>query len=287
MNTEPIITFVCDMCQKIENYDDRFCYNGQDLCIECYSRDEEEEEPVSDCHQHYLAGQYDCPKCAVEQPKETVLNCLTFIIDRIVDQETNDIKENECPVCMEQMKDPEIAPEGYHIFHIKNKKAGSYCAHQHCQECYFALLNLDNKCSICRQHLMEEEEEMPGLIAEDEEDGPCQDCGRLHSPIWGPADELQGIWCDDCYNSRVDYLDQQAAEAEVGQDGPCNFCNAVDGHWCADVSWCLCDNCYDNCYIQDADEQPHLCEICQAPGATIRPERPDSEWLCDNCEDGH
>ena len=62
MNTEPVITFVCDMCQKIENYDDRFCYNFQDLCIDCYEVVEEvvEEEEEMDrlygdnpCYQHY------------------------------------------------------------------------------------------------------------------------------------------------------------------------------------------------------------------------------------------
>jgi hypothetical protein len=252
MNTEPI-TFVCDMCQKIENYDDRFCYNFQDLCIDCYSIEGPDEDQEMDrlygddpCYQHYKAGQFHCHICYIEQPKETVLNCLTFIIDRIVDEETNDIKQNECPVCMEQMKDPEIAPEGHHIFHIKNKKTGSYCAHQHCQECYFALLNLDNKCSICRQLLMEEEEEMPALCDDDSDDDEgCDDCGRGHSHLTEPADEIQGRFCDDCYNSRVDYNDQQASIDEVGQDGPCNFCNSVDGEWRADVDWCLCNNCYD------------------------------------------
>ena len=129
-----------------------------------------------------------------------IQNCLTFICNRIVDEETNTIKKNECPVCMEQMKDP-VDPDDYDD---KVKYNGFYCDHLHCLECYFAIMELDEKCSICRQFFKKQLEQMKDPVEEEEEEDEEEfnicECCHNEAPWDG---QLGVTLCNQCYSSEV------------------------------------------------------------------------------------
>jgi len=207
-------------CSECCGYCGNKCYaNGVWHCEE-YIKDQEEEEERerlygdNPCYQHYRDGvSYYCDICRIikcdkcqlsiqerntinglcqfcyvpEKVSNPVADCLTFIIDRIVDAETNSIKENECPVCMEQ-----IPTDRCDLI-----TTGDNCEHHHCGNCLHYLENSTNKCSICRSVLKEPE---PADIAEEEEEfTTCEYCDNEV-----PWDGHLGVrLCNECYSSEV------------------------------------------------------------------------------------
>ena len=258
-------TFNCDMCQQIENYDDRFCFNGQDLCIDCYSRDDEKD-----------------PNCFIEQPKVTVLNCLTFIIDRIIDEETNAIKENECPICMEQMTE-----DGY--------KIGENCDHKTCDNCFCELITTTNKCCICRAVL--EGEEMPGLTNDDSSDEEaeeyleCQLCGSSNENVRWRAHSAQ-IWCNSCEEGQIEcHLCENWCWGDEN-GGVCGDCRSnlccerceISADWTEELGIAICVPCYNNDVENGTIENASLrCLKCGKDDAILRPES-NNQILCNPCE---
>jgi hypothetical protein len=73
---------------------------------------------------------------------QIVAECLDSMIDRIQDAETNAIKANECPVCMEQFGEGNMVAE-----------TGDNCDHRVCWLDFQTLACSTNSCPICRATL--------------------------------------------------------------------------------------------------------------------------------------
>jgi hypothetical protein len=268
MSTETV-TFICEMCSTVENCADRFIFSGMDICIECYSQDE---EPVSACHKHYLAGIYDCDVCRITDP---ISECLSFIIDRIQDEETNAIKEEECPICMEQMTEPIPFKSLTDELLLTTKVPSTNCSHFHCVRCFLTLVNTSNKCSICRSIL-------DNTIVDEDDDLVinCICCGR-------PDDECDCVVCP-CGNTII--ADSQCGECNRTH---CRNCNVFNQYGCRECfEECeICFNWDETVCLRELSNQ-NWCGICapeQIPcekcGCWMwREGERQVSGICDDCE---
>jgi hypothetical protein len=99
---------------------------------------------------------------------QIVAECLDSMIDRIQDAETNEIKENECPVCLEQFGEGNMKVE-----------TGDNCDHRICWLDFQTLACSTNSCPICRATLrgdaVESESDDESDESDDEEQIPHLD----------------------------------------------------------------------------------------------------------------
>lgn len=270
MNTETV-TFVCEMCSTVENCADRFTFSGMYICIECYSQDEEPDVnavalgPVSACHRHYLAGIYDCDICRVTDP---ISECLSFIIERIQDEETNAIKETECPICMEQFVGEDADDD--------DKKAicGMYCKHLICSADFNTIALSSNSCPICRVKLLvladsddedEIENECPCCF-DSRDNCDCVDC---------PCGEviLFGAYCGNCNRTHCqncNVFNQMGCATCHTECEICGICEPSvilrarsNQDWCAECneSQVACSKC--GCWMSETSMVDQICADCE------------------------
>jgi len=209
-------------------------------------------------------------KITIEEPSEIeiVADCLDFIMERLEDEETNKIKENECPVCLEQFGTGMMQPA-----------VGENCNHKICFTDFNTIVNDTNVCPICREILIEYEEEEysdseDGLdepVAVELVDGDAiaeRPSGLPNSPILLMV-RFEGEWVDYETINADDDLNRQFIQARIanclqvdryiGYHNVCRYCGIQENSFALSCFENLRENYYgfddlDICRIHILDD---------------------------------